>query len=149
MSCHRYVSDTIWHLEEPPRLLLVKDDESLRGYLVECLELDGHQVDGCRNGLEGLELFDGRHPDLVILDLDMPVMSGFRLLGLLRGSERERRGRIPVIVITGQDIEEAMDVVSIGAPEAYLKKPFSSDKLLKTVERLLARRGGEARWDHP
>ncbi|HZK66831.1 MAG TPA: response regulator [Chloroflexota bacterium] len=149
MSCHRYVSDTIWHLEEPPRLLLVEDDESLRGYLVECLELAGHQVDGCRNGLEGLELFDGRHPDLVILDLDMPVMSGFRLLGLLRRSERARRGRIPVIVITGQDIEEAMDVVSIGAPEAYLKKPFSSDKLLKTVERLLARRGGEARWDHP
>ena len=68
----------------------------------------------------------------------MPVMSGFRLLRLLRSRRNPARPRVPVIVISGDDPQEAMDVVVETKPDAYLQKPFAAEQLLEKVGLLMA-----------
>ncbi len=131
---------------EPPcardgrgRVLVVEDDGELSGFLTECLEMAGYQVIQSSNGLEGLRALDTHRPDLAVVDLNMPVMSGFRLLRLLRANSDPGLTRVPVIVITGSDLQEAMDVVVQARPDAYLQKPFRPEQLLERVGHLLGR----------
>jgi DNA-binding response OmpR family regulator len=123
---------------EPQHLLLIEDDPAYRGYLTEYLELAGYCVDCARHGLEGLNHFDAREPRLAILDLDMPVMSGFRLLKLLRTRLHPSRRQVPLIVVTGYDFEEVEDVMVEARPEGFLKKPFEPEQLVEKVAFLLA-----------
>lgn len=69
----------------------------------------------------------------------MPVMSGFRLLRLLRPLGDPATPRVPVIVMTGYDMQEAWEIVRDARPEAYLQKPFSAERLLARVRDVLAR----------
>lgn len=125
------------------RVLLIEDDRALRGYLAECLDLAGYRVTQAENGLDGWRAFEMERPDLVILDLDMPVMSGFRLLQLLPSEPDPGRARVPVVVVTGSTIQQAMDIVVAARPDAYLEKPVASAPFLATIGDLL--RGGTAR----
>jgi DNA-binding response OmpR family regulator len=119
-------------------LLLIEDDPAYRGYLKEYLELAGFRIDCACNGLDGLKRFETREPVLAILDLDMPVMSGFRLLKLLRTGLHPSRRRVPLIVVTGYDFEEVEDVMIEARPEGFLKKPFEPEQLVERVASLLA-----------
>jgi DNA-binding response OmpR family regulator len=121
----------------PEHLLLIEDDPSYRGYLKEYLELAGFSIECACNGVDGLNHFDAREPRLAILDLDMPVMSGFRLLKLLRTRLHPSRRRVPLLVITGYDFEEVEDVIIEARPEGFLKKPFEPEQLVERVAFLL------------
>ncbi len=124
-----------------PRVLVVEDDPMVSAYLETSLQLSEYDARSSANGLEGLQTIEDWQPDLLILDLDMPVMSGYRLLGLLRRDQADEAARIPVVVMTGHDVEEAMDVVTKTKPEAYLTKPIQWGSLLERV-RELAGEGG-------
>jgi CheY-like chemotaxis protein len=119
------------------RVLVVEDDPDLRCYLTLSLEMAGYQTIESNNGLEALQAIESCQPDLAVVDLNMPVMSGFRFLRLLKNGEHEDRPRMPVIVISGDDPQEAMDVVVEVRPDAYLKKPFEAEQLLERVDHLL------------
>ncbi len=119
------------------RVLVVEDDADLRSYLSMSLELAGYNAIETTNGLEALRVLEHDGVDLAIIDLNMPVMSGFRLLRLLKAGQDERQSRMPVIVISGDDPQEARDVVVEAKPDAYLKKPFDPDQLVERVDRLL------------
>jgi DNA-binding response OmpR family regulator len=135
----------------PVNLLLIEDDPAYRGYLKEYLELAGYQVDCACNGLDGLNRFEAREPRLAILDLDMPIMSGFRLLKLIRTRLHPSRRQVPLIVVTGYDFEEVADVVIESRPEAFLRKPFEPEQLVGKVAFLLemSETGGKESDDAP
>ena len=119
------------------RVLLIEDDSALRGYLAEYLDLAGYRVTQAENGLEGWRAFETERPDLVILDLDMPVMSGFRLLRLLPGGSDTGPARVPVLVMTAYNMQQAMDVVAEARPDAYVEKPVAPAPLLAMIGDLL------------
>ncbi len=121
------------------RVLVVEDDHYLCCLLGERLELAGYQTVLSNNGLEGLRALEEKQPDLAIIDLNMPVMSGFRLLRLLRGRRSPDQPRVPVIVISGDDPQEIMDLVVETKPDDYLQKPFAAEQLLEKVGLLMAR----------
>jgi DNA-binding response OmpR family regulator len=118
---------------------VVEDDSTLRDYLTDCLEVAGYEVIATHNGVEGWRAFETRHPHVVVVDLDLPVLSGFRLLQLIRREARERGIVVPVVVTTGYDLQETLDLVIEVRPEVYLKKPFTADELVKSIRHLLAR----------
>ncbi len=114
-------------------ILLVDDDEGLRGVLAFALSSEGHTVIEAVNGREGLDALRASPVDLVITDLKMPVMDGITLLRTMREEENTR----PVIVLTAfGTIEEAVEAMKLGAFN-YLTKPYNRDELRLVVENAL------------
>lgn len=118
------------------RILLVEDDSGIRDSVTECLVIEGYAVSAVANGAEALAwLAREAPPDLIVLDLYMPVMSGGDLLGHLRADPRLRG--VPAVLMTA-----AMPGRTPVPPaEAVLSKPFDLDDLLDTVARLARPRG--------
>jgi two-component system LytT family response regulator len=121
-------------LEAPPqsrlRTLIVDDEPVARDVLREELELisDVEIVGEAVNGAEAVEQIHALQPNLVLLDLQMPVMGGFEVIRRLKG------GNLPVIVIVTAFDKYAIEAFEAGALD-YLLKPVSQARLLRTVER--------------
>jgi CheY-like chemotaxis protein len=107
-------------------VLVVDDDEAIRDVIAEVLRDEGYSVVCAENGAEALrEIGRERHPDLVLLDLMMPVMSGWEVLEHLQESDELKQ--IPVVIVSA--------MTAPGVSE-HLAKPIDLDRLLDTVSRL-------------
>ena len=117
------------------RVLVIEDNRDLAYGLRNNLEIEGYQVDVAEDGPNGLIRARARSPDLIILDLMLPGMDGFRVLRTLREEGR----RTPVLILTARG-EEADKVrgLRLGADD-YVTKPFGVLELLARVEALLRR----------
>lgn len=114
-------------------ILVVDDDDAIRTLVSELLADEGYEVLGAPDGKQALEILDRRSPDLILLDMRMPVMDGWAF----SAAYRERTAlRAPIIVITAATDARrtAREVEAAG----YLGKPFDLDDLLAVVERALA-----------
>lgn len=120
----------------PPRILTIDDDANVRSNLAAYLEDSGYDVIEAENGRHGLELFAETSPDLVLVDLRMPVMSGMEVLERLR---TEAPG-VPVIVVSGVGVlEEAVAALRHGAWD-YVTKPITDMRVLEhAVDKALER----------
>lgn len=118
-----------------PRVLIVEDEPSILKFLSQNLALRGLDVVVATDGKEGLARALDSHPDLIMLDLMLPVMSGW---DVLKGLEKEGvLRRVPVIVVTAASREEdELRARSLGATD-YLVKPFGVPELLRRVGALL------------
>ncbi len=123
------------------RILVVEDNPDLAFGLRNNLEIEGYEVEVAADGPAGLARARSGRLDLVILDLMLPGLDGFRVLRSLR----EEGLAIPVLVLTARG-EEADKVrgLKLGADD-YVTKPFGLLELLARVEALLRRRGGAPR----
>lgn len=115
-------------------LLLVEDDQDLRDLLTDMLQIMGHDVRAAPNGLEALRAIDDERPQLVISDVEMPVLDAQAMIYRMF-VENLGRENVPVILMSGsarlRDVGEA-----VGTPYA-LHKPFQADALQKLVNRAL------------
>jgi DNA-binding response OmpR family regulator len=116
-----------------PRVLIIEDEEGL----LEILELNfraaGYHVRTAADGVSAWQQFDQLHPDLLLLDLNLPRMSGFRLLELVR-----RESDVPVLILTAYDFAEAEEVAQY-RPDGFVKKPFRLEDLIRQADRLVGR----------
>ena len=127
-------------------ILLVDDEEDVLHVLAMRLESLYYRVLTARDGMEGVSVARREIPDLVILDLVMPVMNGLEALHRLRGERSTRR--IPVVVLTCQSASSGIfKAMELGAVE-YLIKTCSSAELVQVVERALQRAGAIAWREH-
>jgi two-component system response regulator MprA len=120
------------------RTILVVDDEpAVRDALERALRTAGFAVRTATNGAEGLEAIADQHPDVVVLDVLMPVMDGFEACRRLR----ESGDRTPVLMLTARDaVGDRVDGLDAGADD-YVVKPFALDELLARIRALLRRSG--------
>jgi len=112
-------------------ILVVEDDEDLRRLFRTALTLSGYEVEEAGDGLEALQKIDQAPPDLVVLDVMLPQMSGLVVQQEIAAHVLTRQ--IPVVIITGS----AIDLGETGAT-CLLRKPISPDKLVSTVRSCLA-----------
>ena len=119
----------------PPRVLIAEDDPAVRTMLQRLLRDAGFEVRTARHGDEalGMALRASGEFDLVVTDVRMPVMDGLELARRLR----ERWPRLPVLYISGYDVELSGGSRRGGPRQALLRKPFDLDELLREVTRLL------------
>ena len=113
-------------------MLLVEDDDSARELFASALRITGHQVRTAADGLAGLRLLEAFEPDVVVVDLALPIASGFDVLNELRSAERTHH--TPVIAISGNERGLAQ---ARSNPEffAILEKPFDPQRLVRVVDR--------------
>lgn len=122
-----------------PTILIAEDDPDLQSLLRHVLESDGYTVHMAGDGREALALFDELSPDLLVLDVMMPLLSGFEVLREIRGGSAHRQD-VPVLMLTARTGED--DVLrgfELGVGD-YLTKPFVIGELRARVRALLARR---------
>jgi two-component system, OmpR family, alkaline phosphatase synthesis response regulator PhoP len=121
------------------RILIVEDNPDLAFGLRNNLEIEGYEIAVADDGLKGLELARDLTPDLIILDLMMPGLDGYRVLRTLR----DEGNATPVLILSAKS-EEADKVrgFRMGADD-FVTKPFSLLELLARVEALLRRRTGD------
>jgi DNA-binding response OmpR family regulator len=110
------------------RVLVIDDDPSIREAIGFVLGDEGFQVEEAPNGLAALAAIDRRHPDVILLDMKMPVMDGWEFARRYRA----RYGRrAPIIVVTAAQ-DAAQRGADVGADD-YLAKPFDLDVLVQRV----------------
>ncbi len=117
------------------RLLIAEDDPHIRDGLIDTLESEGYAVEAVADGKAALDAFQQRRPDLVLLDIMMPELSGYDVCRAIRRTDT----RTPVILLTakGEEIDKVVGL-ELGADD-YVTKPFGVRELLARVAAVLRR----------
>ena len=117
-----------------PKLLIVEDEKSIAEGLAITLEAEGFQVAWVKDGLDAIPAWERVRPDLVVLDLMLPGMSGTEICRALR-----TRSDVPIIMLTAREAEVDRVVgLELGADD-YVTKPFSTRELVARIKAILRR----------
>ena len=113
-------------------IMVIDDDESIGNMEQELLEREGYLVQRAYSGTEALLLLQQKRPDLILLDLMLPGMSGEKLLSMIR--------EIPIIVVSAKTDADSKVNLLLGGAVDYLTKPFDTKELLARKEKCLYER---------
>ena len=127
-----------------PTVLIVDDEMRMRRVIADYLHIKGYETLEACDGVEALEIFYDRHPDLVILDVMMPRKDGWQVCREIR-----RTHQTPIIMLTARSEEaDELQGFELGADE-YVAKPFSLKILSARIEAVLRRKGTVASAETP
>ncbi|HEU0079731.1 MAG TPA: response regulator [Longimicrobiaceae bacterium] len=121
-----------------PRVLLVEDNEAIRGAFSILLEESGYQVLAAASGAEALEAAGARGPHLILLDLGLPDMSGLDVARALRARDGTRA--TPIIALTGRALQTDEEACRAAGCTDYLTTPINTEQLLTVLEGYLGNR---------
>lgn len=122
----------------PPTILIVENEISNRILIEKVLSTRGYRCLSASNGREALDLLDREVVDLILTDLSMPVLDGYRTIQLIRA--RPGISQVPIVAVTAYALNDENEAaMQIGCNE-YLTKPFKPRQLLEVVDRLLPQR---------
>ena len=117
------------------RLLLAEDEIALGQIIKESLETRNFEVIYCKNGQEAFEAYEESHPDIILLDVMMPLLDGFSVAKKIRGLDT----RTPIVFLTAKSQpQDVVDGFNHGAND-YIRKPFSMKELIVRIQALLDR----------
>lgn len=115
----------------PPEVLIVEDDSDIRDAVASLLERKGFRVRTAEHGAEALDQLEGPPPDVILLDLRMPVMDGAELVRRLRA----RGCVVPVVVMSAHaDLEQLTERLDV---QAVVRKPFDLHELMSALDQAL------------
>lgn len=125
--------------EDVPRVLIVEDDDAMATALRDGFAVEGYEVSLAKDGVAGLEMARQNAPDLIVLDVMLPRLSGLDVCKQLRSEGRAA----PILMLTarGQEIDKVLGL-KLGADD-YVTKPFGFMELLARCEALLRRASGQ------
>lgn len=115
-------------------ILIIDDDADIRQLVAIHLEGEGHSVRHAENGKDGIEEAGKAHPDLIILDINMPVMDGTQVMKALRAADTT--ANVPVIALSAVAVPEMRDDMHKLGCDAYVSKPIDFPILLAKIATL-------------
>ncbi len=118
------------------RILIVEDSPTMRQLLIFALKrMKNIEIVEAQDGMDGLRKVTSDHFDLALIDINMPIMDGLKLINLIRGDQN--LAKLPICVITTEGAREDRErAMSLGADE-YLTKPIQANKVLAVAKSLL------------
>ncbi len=117
------------------RVLIVEDNELNMKLFNDLLEAHGYGTIQTRNGVEAVELARKHKPDLILMDIQLPEVSGLQVTAWLKDDDELKH--IPVIAVTAFAMKGDEEKIRQGGCEAYLSKPISVSKFVETVRNYL------------
>jgi len=120
----------------PLRILLVEDQEISRQFTVKILEKMGHVLEAARDGREAVEKWESGAFDVILMDVQMPVMDGVEATGVIRGREAARGGHVPIIALTAHAFKEERENLLARGFDGYVSKPLEIRVLNDEMNRL-------------
>jgi len=119
----------------PKRILIVDDEPDLLEMVQINLEMEGYECIVAYDGFRALDRARKEKPDLIILDVMLPGLNGYKVCRLLKFDEKYKR--IPIIMLTAEAQQADRLMGEATGADYYMTKPFSADKLLAKVKELL------------
>jgi two-component system cell cycle response regulator DivK len=116
-------------------VLIVEDNELNMKLFRDLLEAHGYQTSGTSNGSEALDLVRKLRPDLILMDIQLPQVSGLEVTRWIKDDPELRM--IPVVAVTAFAMKGDEERIREGGCEAYLSKPISVGKFIETVRRFI------------
>lgn len=130
------------------KILIAEDNAVNRELLRELLEARGYTVFEARDGQEALQMIDETRPELLLLDIGMPVLDGFAVTSRIR--ENPRLAKLPVVAVTAYAMQGDRDRILRSGFDGYLSKPVNPAALTEELDRLLTKHGNpSAASDQP
>jgi len=123
-----------------PRILVVEDNEMNRDLLVRRLQRKGFEVISAADGAEGIARASSDDPDVVLMDMSLPVMDGWEATRILKADERTRS--IPVIALTAHAMADDRDRALEAGCDEYDTKPIDFNRLVSKINLFLAQQEG-------
>jgi len=124
------------------RILVVDDESDLVVMISTALKHQGYEVITANDGQEGLEKAKTEKPDLIVLDLMLPRINGYKVCGLLK--KDTRYAKIPIILLTAKASTEDMELGKKVGADAYITKPYERETLISKIEELI--KGEYTQW---
>lgn len=121
--------------QDTKRILVVDDEEDLIIMVSKALRYKGYEVITANDGQEGLEKAKTQKPDLIVLDLMLPWINGYKVCGLLKKDTRYTK--VPVILLTAKANVEDIELGRTVGADAYITKPYEREALLSKIEELI------------
>ncbi len=131
-------SGKAWRHEHPmtKRVLIVEDNDLNMKLFHDLLEAHGYDTLQTKDGMEALKLARQHHPDLILMDIQLPEVSGLEVTKWIK--EDDDLKAIPIIAVTAFAMKGDEEKIREGGCEAYIAKPISVANFLQTVERFLS-----------
>ena len=117
------------------KILIVEDNELNLKLFNDVLEAHGYETLESREGLKALDLARAHNPDLILMDIQLPEVSGLEVTKWLKEDDELRK--IPVIAVTAFAMKGDEEKIRDGGCEAYISKPISVSHFIKTIDRIL------------
>ena len=124
-------------MDDLPLVLLVEDFDDAREMYAEYLKMSGYRVEEARNGREALDKAFAHLPDIILMDLALPIMDGWEATKQLKHDERTRA--IPIVALTGHALSGHAEGARAAGCDAFVTKPCLPDALVEEVRRILPR----------
>jgi len=121
----------------PKKILIVEDEANIRELLRLYLEREGYTVLEAENGVEGIKKWKSDKPDMLLLDVMMPVMDGYEATQKIRQLEDKTKADIPIIAMTANAFEEDAKAAIEAGMNAHMAKPIRIESLYEIIERYL------------
>ena len=116
--------------------VLVIDDETVVGTILRyAFQVDGHETVVAGDGISGIEMAHSEHPDIIVLDLMMPDVTGYEVLEILRDDAETKD--LPIVVLTAVTMQRERDACMSRGADAVMIKPFDPREVARAVEALL------------
>ena len=122
-------------MSDQKKILIIDDEPDILELLVLRLEANGYEVTSATDGQKGLDKARNENPDLIILDLMLPSIDGYKVCRMLKFDERFKK--IPIVLFTARTQEADMKLGQEVGADAYITKPFEPNILLSKVAELL------------
>jgi len=117
------------------KILVVDDESNVREIVKMRLTINGYSVITAADGLEGLNMARSEKPDLIVLDVMLPKMDGFKVCRMLKGDEQYQN--IPIILFTAKVQESDRQTGEAQGADAYLTKPYKPEELIAKIKEFL------------
>jgi CheY-like chemotaxis protein len=127
------------------KVLIAEDNAINRELLRELLEMRGYAVDEARDGQVTLQMIEETRPDILLLDIGMPVLDGFAVVRKIR--ENPRMATLPVLAVTAYAMQGDREKILNSGFDGYLSKPVNAVALVEELKRLLSK--GDSRSTPP
>jgi signal transduction histidine kinase/PAS domain-containing protein/ActR/RegA family two-component response regulator len=118
-------------------ILVAEDDNTIRQVLGKMLKLSGYETDFAENGQLVVEMWEKGQYDLILMDVQMPLMNGFEATDAIREKERTRGGHIPIVAMTAHALKKDEEKCLDGGMDAYISKPIDFKNTLQVIRETL------------
>jgi DNA-binding response OmpR family regulator len=122
------------------KIVVIEDDPDMRRLMTYKLQMQGHEVAAADTGVEGLEIVHREQPDLVLLDVQLPDLTGLELCRRLRLDSAAKD--TVIVMVSASAAENEVDAGLSAGADDYVTKPFAPSNLVGRIEALLAGRAG-------
>jgi len=123
-------------MADAKKVLIAEDSSVIQNLTKKILMVQNYTIESAKNGQQVLDMIQKDNFDIILMDINMPIMDGMECAKKIRGLNDEKKSNIPIIAITGNARNYSIDdFKSVGINE-YLQKPLNFDDLVETVRKL-------------